>query len=172
MQRNSVLALILSGSFALTAHAQNIEPGLWEMTSSNAIAGQNLPDVQALMANIPAEQRAMMEQMLSDRGISLGQNGGVRVCLTEQQIAQNNIPLNDSQSGCQQTVTERSDTHWKFNFSCPEGKGEGVVQFVSSKEFTTEVQGQFKYDGMTQNGTMKTRGKWVQSSCGNVKPQS
>ena len=141
MQRNSVLALILSGSFALTAHAQNIEPGLWEMTSSNAIAGQNLPDVQALMANIPAEQRAMMEQMLSDRGISLGQNGGVRVCLTEQQIAQNNIPLNDSQSGCQQTVTERSDSHWKFNFSCPEVKVKAWCSLSAAKSLPLRCKG-------------------------------
>lgn len=171
MQRNFMLALILSGTAALNAQAQNIEPGLWEMTSSNAMAGQNLPDVKTLMANIPAEQRAMMEQMLQQKGISLGESGGIRVCLTEQQIAKNDIPLSDPESGCQQTVTERSDKQWKFTFSCPEGQGSGVVQFISSKEFTTQVDGQFKYEGVSQQGTMKTHGTWVQSNCGSVKPQ-
>lgn len=170
MPRFAPFTFALMGCISLSAHAQSIEPGLWEMSSPNmAISGQNLPDMQSLLAQVPAEQRAMMQQMLQQKGINLGQNGGIQVCITPQQIAKSDIPLNDPESGCQQQVTERSAKRWKFNFSCPQGTGQGEVQFISSKEFSTEVQGQFSHQGMAQNDTMKTHARWVKADCGNSK---
>lgn len=172
MPRFTPFAFALMGCISLSAHAQSIEPGLWEMNASNTLAGQKLPDMQAMMAQIPSEQRAMMEQMLGQQGVNFGQNGGIQVCITPQQIAQSDIPLNDPESGCQQKITERTAKRWKFSFSCPDANGQGEVRFVSNKEFISEVQGQFNHEGTAHQGTMSTRAQWVKADCGNVKPQS
>src|SRR5471032_1608778 len=68
------------------AQAQMLQPGLWELTSSNMqVDGQALPDLQLMLGqlkNLPPEQQAMMEQMLQKQGVTLG-GKGVRVCLTQ-----------------------------------------------------------------------------------------
>src|SRR5476651_557974 len=97
------------------AQAQMLQPGLWELTSSNMqVDGQALPDLQLMLGqlkNLPPEQQAMMEQMLQKQGVTLG-GKGVRVCLTQAQVQSDDIPLTDPKSGCNQQITDRrSEEH-------------------------------------------------------------
>ena len=114
-----VLALLFCLA-APIAQAQMLQPGLWELTSSNMqVDGQPLPDLQLMLAqlnNLPPEQRAMMEQMMQKQGVTLG-GKGVRVCLTQDQVKTDNIPLTDPKSGCNQQITDRNGKTWKFRFS-------------------------------------------------------
>ena len=152
------------------ASAMEIQPGLWEISSSNMqVDGQALPGMETMLAqmkNLPPEQRQMMEQMLAKQGVQLGDQG-VRVCMSEAQIKAQQIPLQDPQSGCSHEVTERSAELWKFRFSCPDGQGEGETRFVSDKEFTTRVQG--SYGG--QNSSMQSHARWVSADCGGLQPR-
>lgn len=152
------------------AAAQEIQPGLWEISSSNMqVDGQALPDMQQMleqMKNLPPEQRQMMEQMLAQQGVELGDQG-VRICMSEAQIKAQDIPLQDPKSGCSHEITERSATLWKFRFSCPDGQGEGETRFVSDKEFTTQVQG--TYGG--QSSSMQSHARWLAADCGGLQPR-
>lgn len=62
--RLPLLALALAMSSPLV-HAQMLQPGLWELTTSNMqVDGKPLPDMQFMLGqlkNLPPEQRAMME---------------------------------------------------------------------------------------------------------------
>jgi len=148
---------------------------LWELTSSNMqVDGQPLPDLQLMLGqlnNLPPEQRAMMEQMMQKQGVTLG-GKGVRVCLTQDQVKTDNIPLTDPKSGCNQQITDRNGKTWKFRFSCPKAQGTGVAQFVSDREFSTKVVGTFNATGAQQNGSMDTRAVWLGQQCGTVKPRT
>lgn len=152
------------------ATAQDIQPGLWEISSSNMqVDGQALPDMQQMleqMKNLPPEQRQMMEEMMAQQGVQLGDQG-VRVCMSEAQIKAQDIPLQDPKSGCSHEITERSAELWKFRFSCPDGQGEGETRFLSDKAFTTQVQG--TYGG--RNSSMQSHARWIATDCGGLQPR-
>ncbi|MFF7707296.1 DUF3617 family protein [Pseudomonas sp. NPDC007930] len=166
------LSLLL---LAPIAHGQMLQPGLWELTTSNMqVEGQQMPDMQFMLGqlkNLAPEQRAMMEQTLANQGITLGGNG-IRSCLTPEQVKSNDIPLQDPKSGCTQQITERNGNVWKFRFSCPKAQGAGEARFLSDREFTTTVAGTFNASGTTQRGSMNTRAVWLGANCGTVKPRS
>lgn len=168
--RRSRHPLLLSFCLLPTlACAVELQPGLWEISSNNMqLGGQALPGMQTMLEqlkNLPPEQRQMMEQMMAQQGVQLGDKG-VRICMSEAQIKAQQIPLQDPNSGCRNEVTERSASLWKFRFSCPEGQGEGQTHFVSEREFTTQVNGTF--DG--QSGSMQSQARWVAADCGGLKP--
>lgn len=152
------------------ASALDIQPGLWEISSNTMqVGGQAVPGMEQMleqMKNLPPEQRQMMEQLLAQQGVQLGDKG-VRICMSEAQIKAQQIPLQDPESGCSNEVTERSDELWKFSFSCPNGLGEGETRFVSDKEFTSTVSGTF--DG--QSSSMQSQARWVTADCGTLQPQ-
>ncbi|MFP6861688.1 DUF3617 domain-containing protein [Pseudomonas sp.] len=147
------------------ASAVDIQPGLWEISSNNMqVGGQAVPGMEQMleqMKNLPPEQRQMMEQMMAQQGVQLGDKG-VRICMSEAQIKAQQIPMQDPDSGCSNEVTERSAELWKFRFNCPNGQGEGETRFVSDKEFTSTVNGTF--DG--QSNSMQSHARWVAADCG------
>lgn len=172
--RVSALALLVGLSSPLV-QAQMLQPGLWELTTSNMqVDGKPLPDMEFMLGqlkNLPPEQRAMMEGVLAKQGITVA-GKGVRSCLTPEQVKNDDIPLQDPQSGCTQRITERNGKTWKFEFSCPKAQGTGQAHFLSDREFTTTVQGTFNASGVQQQGSMNTRAVWLGANCGTVKPRS
>ena len=172
--KKRVLALMVCLA-APFAQAQVLQPGLWELTSSNMLVdGQQMPDMQVMLAQLQMmapQQRAAMEQMLEKQGITLG-GKGVRVCLTADQVKNEQIPLTDPKSGCTQQITDRSGATWKFKFSCPRAQGTGTAQFLSDREFLTTVNGTFNASGVAQKGSMNTRAVWLGNNCGSVKPRT
>lgn len=171
--RLPLFALVV-GLTSPLVHAQMLQPGLWELTTSDMqVDGKALPDMGFMLGqlkNLPPEQRAMMEGVLAKQGITVGGNG-VRSCLTPEQVRTDDIPLQDPKSGCTQKITDRTGKVWKFEFSCPKAQGQGEATFLSDREFTTKVNGTFNASGVEQRGSMNTRALWLGSDCGTVKPR-
>lgn len=167
--RLSALVLLVGTSSVIHA-ADQIRPGLWEFTQQSSMAGQQMPDMQQMMAqlnSLPPAQRQMMEQMLAQQGVRLGQQG-VQLCLTGEQLKEG-IPMPD-QEGCTQQVTERGDGVWKFHYRCPDSTGEGEVTFKNEREFITRMHGTVQHNGKPQPMEMQSHGRWVSDDCGNLKP--
>lgn len=166
------LAFSLSASFA---QAQMLQPGLWELTTSNMqVDGNAMPDMSVMLGQLQMlapEQRAMMEQTLAKQGITIG-GKGIRSCLTQAQVQSDDIPLQDPQSGCKQQITKRNGKVWDFTFNCPKAQGSGQAQFLSDREFLTRVNGTFNATGTQQKGSMETRAVWLGQDCGTVRPRS
>lgn len=163
---------IACGLTISVAQAQMLQPGLWEVTSSNMqVDGQQLPDLQVMLGQFQNMMTPEMKAQLESQGLSMG-GKGIRVCLTPEQVKTDDIPLTDPKSGCNQQITERSGNLWKFRFSCPKAQGAGVAKFASDREFTTQVVGTFNATGVQQKGSMDTRALWLGQDCGTVKPRT
>ncbi|SEM61611.1 Protein of unknown function [Pseudomonas sp. ok272] len=166
------LAMVAGLSLPMVAQAQMLQPGLWELTSSNMkVDNQNLPDLQLILGQLGSQLTPAQKAALEKQGITLG-GKGIRACLTPAQVQSDTIPLQDPQSGCQQQITERNGNQWKFRFSCPKAQGTGVANFLSDREFRTTVNGTFNATGIQQAGSMETRAVWLGQDCGTVKPRA
>ena len=165
------LALGLGLALPVVAQAQMLQPGLWEMTSSNVKVDDQPMDVQSILGQLQGQMTPQQRAALEKNGINIG-GKGIRACLTPEQVATNDIPLADPQSGCTQQITERNGNQWKFRFSCPKAQGTGVATFLSDREFNTVANGTFNAIGINQKGSLETRAVWLGQDCGAVKPRA
>lgn len=165
------LALGLGLALPVVAQAQMLQPGLWEMTSSNVKVDDQPMDVQSILGQLQGQMTPQQRAALEKNGINIG-GKGIRACLTPEQVATNDIPLADPQSGCKQQITERNGNQWKFRFSCPKAQGTGVATFLSDREFNTVANGTFNAIGIIQKGSLETRAVWLGQDCGAVKPRA
>jgi len=165
-------AMLAGVSLPVVAQAQMLQPGLWELTTSNMkVDDQNMPQLEALIQMAQAQMTPAQRAELEKQGISMG-GKGIRACLTKEQVQSDNIPLTDPKSGCTQKITERTGNQWKFTFACPKAQGAGVATFLSDREFTTKVNGTFNATGIQQKGSLDTRAVWLGQECGSVKPRA
>ncbi|CEL32437.1 DUF3617 domain-containing protein [Pseudomonas fluorescens] len=165
------LALGLGLALPVVAQAQMLQPGLWEVTSSNVKVDDQPMDVQSILGQLQGQMTPQQRAALEKNGINIG-GKGIRACLTPEQVATNDIPLADPQSGCKQQITERNGNQWKFRFSCPKAQGTGVATFLSDREFNTIANGTFNAIGINQKGSLETRAVWLGQDCGAVKPRA
>lgn len=152
------------------ASAVDLQPGLWEISSQQMqVDGQAMPGMQQMMEqlkNLPPEQRQMMEQMMAQQGVQLGDQG-VRICISAEQIAKQDFAMPDLQEGCRHEIVERSAQAWKFRFSCPDGDGEGETRFSDGKHFHSRFQGM--HGG--RQSSMESHGRWLSADCGGLPAQ-
>lgn len=168
-----VAAAAILGAMA-SAQAQQVLPGLWELSSDNMqVNGQKMPPLQEMLGqldSLPAEQRRMLEEAMAAKGVqTAGQ--GLRVCLSEAQVKAEELPLQDAQSGCTQEITERSEGLWKFRFRCPDAEGQGETRIVSEREFVTRIDSRFNAAAQAGSSRMETRARWLGADCGELAPR-
>lgn len=169
------LATGLLASQAL-AQVQKMQPGLWEHSFSMKTQGGQMENAMAQMqqqlANMPPEQRKMVEQMMAKQGLGIGPKGtSVKVCISKEQAELDRVP---QQEGCTQKVDRVSASTVKVAFECkgnPPSSGEGTLTFSSP----TAYNGQFKVKTVVDNKPeqidMAQSGKWLAADCGNLKPR-
>ena len=180
MKHNLVLCAALCGGFAGSVGAQSIKPGLWEITnklqSSNPQMDQQMAMAQQQMANMPPEQRKMVEEMMAKQGVKLGAGGpgsmGMKICMTREMAERNEIP---SQRGdCKTTMLPRSGNTMKMSFACtnPPSSGEGEYTFSGSEAYSMKMTVNTQVQGKPEKMNMAGSGKWVGADCGDIKPMA
>ncbi|MBY0265494.1 MAG: DUF3617 domain-containing protein [Burkholderiales bacterium] len=163
------------------AAAQNMKPGLWEITSkmggeqgAKMAAAQS--EMQKQLAAMPPEQRKMMEKMMAQQGVSMAPGaapgGGMatRICISKEMAARNEAPAQPGD--CKQETLSRSGNTTKFKFSCsnPPSSGEGEVSFSGSEAYSSKIKTTTQHKGKTETMNMESQGKWLSGDCGNLKP--
>lgn len=178
MKATVVAALLLGSTLALPSFAQNMKPGLWEITSkvdgNNGQLGAAMADMQKQMASMAPDQRKMMEQMMAKHGVQMGGGNGamrMKMCLTPEMARKNELMI-QQQGDCTHSRSPAVGGKMKFTFSCknPRASGEGEVAFSGDTSYQMKmnmVSGP-KNEAMTMDGS----GKWLSADCGNVKPFS
>ncbi len=167
------------------AQAQKIAPGLWEYTMTMQAQGGRAEAanarMQEQMAKMTPEQRKMMESMMAQRGVAMASGGPpgampgttVRVCITPEQAARNEMPHQDG--NCRQTGQERSGNTLKFRIACTgehPSSGEGQFTLNSDKSVSGQVTMQPEDKSLAERVQMQHQGRWIAADCGDVKPRA
>lgn len=173
---------ILAACLAVNAHAAppQLKSGLWEMQMQGA-NGAGMPDMaqmqqamqqmQARLAKMPPEQRKMMEAQMGNMGVAMS-GTGMRICLTEDDIKREEIPVSDGK--CETKVVTRTASRWVADISCtePPTKGQAEVVFESAKAYRMSMKGTMLREGRQQPYNMSMRMQHVATDCGKVKQAS
>ncbi|HRP64655.1 MAG TPA: DUF3617 domain-containing protein [Thauera sp.] len=171
MPLRQLTAVVLAlASLPLSAHAvENIRPGLWEFRSTHLSVG-GLPDMSAQMAqlqqqlkNLPADTRRMIEQQMAQRGVSLGQDGTVRTCITPEQARQDAIYAGKVEGNCTLTEVVKSGNTVSGAMRCtgPEATGSFRARIDSPEYFTTRVTMRSTRGDLD----VETEGRWLAAQC-------
>ena len=158
---------------AATAHAaeNNMRPGLWQISTTS--------DLLLLVPHLPPDQMQSIKDLAKDYGLDMPQieNGAAisQACITQEMANQKTLPnFYNAQLGCTSQNATRSGNDYKVDFVCDsadlKGSGTAAGTITSPEAFT----GQTNFTGTAQGNPVNERadinGKWINASCGAVKP--
>ncbi|NYT25010.1 DUF3617 domain-containing protein [Alcaligenaceae bacterium] len=155
-----------------TAHAQSVQPGLWEIQHDMRIPGQ--PDISAQMAQmreqmkgLPPEARKMMEQQMGSMGIGMGEGTALRICLAPEDIKDDVIREGDTEGDCTFTKVSRSGNTWRGHMVCtdPPSQGDFTTTLHGPAHYTTEATLTSPEHGRID---MKTDARRISGDCGTL----
>ena len=161
------------------AWAEGMKPGLWEMKQTAQLSPERqaqMEKAQKAMANMPAAQRQMMEQMMAQRGVSLNVGPGgsgisIKSCITPEQAARRHAPINHEGRCTQDTKREGNVVRTHFVCTDPASEGDATISFSSDEAFTTQVQvRRVSTAGKAETMNLQGEGRWLGADCGDVKP--
>jgi len=162
---------------SLSAGAQTLRPGLWEMqhrVKGDARMEQQMADMQKQLSSMSPEERQQMEAMMAGRGMQVspadGGGAAMRICITREMAERNDIPT--SRGECKIGPQQRSGNTLKMTFTCtdPPSSGDTQVTFHGSESYTTRTNVTSTVGGKPETMSMEGSGKWLAADCGNVKP--
>ncbi|MQA22066.1 DUF3617 domain-containing protein [Rugamonas rivuli] len=173
------LIVALAMLAAVPASAQTFKPGLWELTNKvktgNAQTDQAMSMALKQLANLPPEQRAQMEAMMKQNGVSMPKAGGdggivVTACVTPEMAAKKELPMN--QKGKCTSKNDPVAGGMNISFSCtePASSGTGTLRFNGDSSYVMNMNVSSEAGGKPQNVQVESTGRWLSASCP-AKPQ-
>jgi hypothetical protein len=190
MKLRFVAGLLIISSISLNAHALKIDmkPGLWEhafkfdKNSMGAMGGAQqdqmnkaMEEMKTQMANLPPEQRKMMEDMMAKQGMNMSFGAGgvttIKVCITPEMA---NRPPLEQRDSCTYNFPARSGSTQRFSYQCskPVSNGEGEIVFKGADDYDGKMKMTSTEGARKETITMLTTGKFLGANCGNVKPMA
>lgn len=163
------------------ASAQQLRPGLWEHQSTMKTGSGEMEAAMARMkeqlAAMPPDKRKQLEEAMGRQGMAAGlpaagQPMTVKVCLTAEQAARNEVAQQDGQ--CKQTGSTRSGNTVKFKLECSgprKASGEGEFTLISDKEHKGRMNLTSSRQNREETMQMEHHARWLAADCGAVKPR-
>lgn len=197
--KTHIISIVLA-LLALPAAAQTLSPtptpGLWETDSKMTVNGQDLgalmrQSMQAAMKKLPADQRAMAEQMMKGQAMPGGKQ---QSCLTPAEAAKRGdartalAELQRESPTCRYEPVKVAGATMSFKGRCEDPEGftgdiTGEFKMTDAKAWTGRWAGtglmaqaesmpglKVPPDGRMQFGWVGS-GRWLAGACGAVKPE-
>lgn len=171
----ALLVLLCSSSGVF---AQNLKPGLWQITTTMQGGGQDISAAMAMvqkkLAALPADQRKRMQDMLAKQGVQMGDASGdglnLKVCMTQDMVDRHELA--PQKGDCMHTVGPRVGATMPYSFQCtqPPASGQGEVTFISPEAYSVKMTATSSADGTPRTIDMQSNGRWLDSRCGDIKP--
>ena len=170
----------LAAFVTASSWAQNMKPGLWDvqnkMSSDDPRLAAQMEMAQQHLANLPPEQRKMMEAMVAKHaGVTMPtiKDGAMhaKVCMSKELVEQQRFPM-PTKGNCTQQRGPVVNNMMKVSFTCtePEASGEGEMRFISDKSYAAKVNVTSAAMGRKQTMTMNATGNWLGADCGDIQP--
>ena len=173
-------ATVLAGTLALAQSGPNFTPGLWEESVETTVEGGGAAKFDskaalAALANLPPEQRKMVEKMFASQGLAIQADAGGIKGKQQYCIAPGRPRLSWMSAlpeGCTQTLTPNG-ANWVVTGRCedrddqPGGEMRGVLTLQGSTGYRGDFEGSSAQQGAYR---IKTEGRWLSADCGSVKP--
>jgi len=178
MRRSAALFIssLVLAALPCAAQTNMMKPGLWEIRQQPELSPEQqakMAEAQKAMANMPPEQKAMMEKMMASHGVSvnMGANGiTIKTCLSKEQAERNAPPVTDAKSRCTHDV-KRSGNVIRTHFSCADPASEGDSEVtLTSNGFTSKTTITQQRKGKPETMTVTGEARWLGSDCGGLKP--
>lgn len=177
MQTRSLLAAAVLAALSLSAAAQSLKPGLWEVTnktSGNPQMEQAMAEMQKQLASMPPAQRKQMEEAMAKQGMKMTAGAGgmaMQICMTKEMAEGTPVQM-DPKSDCKVTSQSRSGNTTKMAYACsnPPSSGEGTFTSNGPEAYTSRMVTKTTHQGKAETLTMEGSGKWLKADCGNIKP--
>ncbi|MGB9237134.1 MAG: DUF3617 domain-containing protein [Terriglobales bacterium] len=183
MRKKLILCLIVISPLALFAAEKpnllNVKEGLWEVTvthSSNGLPG--MPE--DMLAKLPPDQRARVEEMMKQKGMSMsGNTVVVKSCVTREKIEKGMaFATENKENNCTHTTVNSTPDHVEIKFHCDDTKKDGKKTTIDGTTTVDVVNGDStrgsshiitNSDGrsMTMDSTFAS--KYLGSACGDIK---
>ena len=172
LRRNlCALAGLAAAASALPAHAQTVQPGLWEtrtqITPASSQARGALALLQQQIPNLPPAQRQQLDALMAKQGLSLEGNGTVRSnsCITPTMAERLELPVH--QGDCTTALSGRSENGFSFQFQCakPALRGGGQVTLHGPKAYSLRGTTVASVNGHTERADLQSTGRWVARDC-------
>jgi hypothetical protein len=168
------LLISLAMLAAVQASAQTIKPGLWELhnkvKTGDAATDQAMSAALSQLAAMPPAQRAQMEAIMTQNGISMpkaSSDGSLTLtaCVTPEMAARAELPLN--QQGQCTSKQERVPGGMNVSFNCtdPASSGTGRIRFQGDQAYTMTTQVINNSGNGPQNATVESAGRWLSATC-------
>ncbi len=119
--------------FLSAANAAGIKEGEWDMAMTIQMAGSagdELAKAQKEMDSMPAEQKAMMQQMMGNMGMKMGgaTPGGMTINKKQCMTNDHPVPQQKDQENCKETHTVNGNTV-NFEITCKDSHSIGEVTY-------------------------------------------
>jgi len=172
--RGILLFLIGTSSFMVSAAnvtEGNLRPGLWQIATSSDLlwlAPQISPERMRELQDLAEQYGMEMPQIQMGEAIS-------KVCITQEMAEQQSFPIfYQSELGCETKNATREGSNYRLEFVCsgPELKGNGTAEgtITSPESFSGRTHFDGEAQGVPVNEYADISGRWVDASCGSVKP--
>ena len=173
MRKTLIGLTLICPLLAATANAaeSNMQPGLWQITTTS--------DLLLLVPHLPPDQMQSIKDLAKDYGLDMPQiENGVAIsqtCITQEMANQKMLPnFYNTQLGCTSKNATRSGNDYKVDFVCDsadlKGSGTAAGTITSPEAFTGQTNFTGTAQGNSVNEQADINGKWINASCGAVKP--
>ena len=175
------VAAFAAAALAPSAHAQQMKPGLWEVTnkmsSGNTQFAQQMDEMRKRMAAMSPEQRKAMDQMMAEHGGTpmpeIAADGAMKVkmCISPKMAAEQAMPI-QRQGSCTSKRANAGPNTIKVTYSCtqPMSNGDAEIRFDSDTSYTMSLNAHQGSGNKRETTTMHATGKWLGADCGKIKP--
>ncbi|WP_420473870.1 DUF3617 domain-containing protein [Noviherbaspirillum sp. ST9] len=166
--RKTAIPLLLFSMLSASAFAANqMKPGLWEMTMKS--------DAMKNMPKITPEQMEQMRKM--GMNVPQIQDGAMvhKVCITKD-MTDSKLPpgAEKNEMGCETKNMQQSGSSYSADVVCNSAqmKGEGKVKgsFSGDTAFSSTYDFKGMMHGQPVNQRHENSGKWLSADCGKVPP--
>lgn len=177
MKLSKQLFLIIPLALSFEVHAaSDMKPGLWEnrltVKSQSGRVEKLMEDFKKKIANMPPEQREMMESAMASQGLGISPKDNiVKVCISKEQAANLDIPQGQNRY-CDHEVLNRTTNSVKVKFNCKGSRpttGEGEFTLTSPTAYTGQSIINTTVDGKPDRMDLSQKGKWLSSNCGKIR---